>query len=507
MAVLDFIKNTIKNPFNPVKSTASLFDPKPDTAVNNLAKIQAGMSMAPKTTISKPATSTAASSLFPTPSKPNVTGSMTSTPAVLQPKPAAAVGGVSSGGPTTSTLAPKMAMASPLPSPAPSLPPMPGAFPKPQALPDTAPSVPTPSLPPPPAFMPAPTAPQAPAIDPMKANLEALRRSYTSTFDISPEERAAADQLSSISSQGSADVAKTQQEYADRMKAIQGQATLQPFLTGRQMQAQEQLGNQLAASKAAIESQTMPLEKKLAILQAQRLSQQERAKTELGFAQQDSQVEQPVEVGGRLVNPRTGQVVYEPPAGSQGPIELSAGSTLFDPVTGKPIYTAPRAESGSSDGDKILTPAEAQALGVPYGTTASEAYGRNVTGKPTEEQSKARQFAVAAENANKILEDVNYDPGLIEIARIPNALKGERRQQFEQASRALVNATLRRESGATIQDAEFLNKYKEIIPAAGDGPLVKKQKAAARAAAVQSIKEAGGNFQPEGGSGGGDWDF
>ena len=110
---------------------------------------------------------------------------------------------------------------------------------------------------------------------------------------------------------------------------------------------------------------------------------------------------------------------------------------------------------------------------------------------PNVDQSKARQFAVSANNANKVLDTVGYDPGWIEIWK-PSLFKGAKREQFEQAARAFVNSVLRRESGATITDDEFKNKYKELIPLQGEGTEVKEQKAAARSAAVKSITEAGG---------------
>lgn len=159
------------------------------------------------------------------------------------------------------------------------------------------------------------------------------------------------------------------------------------------------------------------------------------------------------------------------------------------------IYQLDIDDGGSDEGskeDRVLTPTEAQTLGVPYGTTQSEAYGNSPTGKPSAEQSKARQFAVTAADANKDLKDSGYDLGWIENPWMPNILKGEKRQKFEQAARAFVNATLRRESGATITDSEYKNKYKELIPAAGDSQGVKDQKEKARDAAVKSIQDAGG---------------
>ena len=161
------------------------------------------------------------------------------------------------------------------------------------------------------------------------------------------------------------------------------------------------------------------------------------------------------------------------------------------PFTEDDWMAAAAAKKKGTGEDELLSVSEAQALGVPYGTTKSQAMGQSVTGKPTAEQSKARQFAVAAENANNILNSSTYKLGNIELGFMPNVFKSSDRQVFEQGARAFVNAVLRRESGATITDSEFLNKYKELIPQAGDRDEVIAQKALARNAAVQSIQEAG----------------
>ena len=108
----------------------------------------------------------------------------------------------------------------------------------------------------------------------------------------------------------------------------------------------------------------------------------------------------------------------------------------------------------------------------------------------TVDQSKARGFAVNAENANNILNTSTYKPGIFSFS-LPNRLQTEERQSFEQGARAFVNSVLRRESGATITDSEFNNKYKELIPVAGDSQAVIEQKVQARAAAVQSLNESG----------------
>ena len=176
-----------------------------------------------------------------------------------------------------------------------------------------------------------------------------LRKQYLDSLGLSPEEQAAQAELSGISGTAASESARAKQEYADRIKAIQDQATLQPFLTGRQIQASGQLTNQLDAITSATEAQTMPLQARLSAIQAQREMERKRRETELGFAQSDREAEQvtPVEVGGRLVNPRTAQVVYSPPAEAEKPMTLSPGETVYDPTTGRVLFTAPERPSAS----------------------------------------------------------------------------------------------------------------------------------------------------------------
>ncbi len=176
-----------------------------------------------------------------------------------------------------------------------------------------------------------------------------LRKQYLDSLGLSPEEQAAQAELSGISGTAASESARAKQEYADRIKAIQDQATLQPFLTGRQIQASGQLNNQLDAITSATEAQTMPLQARLSAIQAQREMERKRRETELGFAQKDKEAQEvtPVEVGGRLVNPRTGQVVYSPPAEAEKPMTLSPGETVYDPATGRVLFTAPERPSAS----------------------------------------------------------------------------------------------------------------------------------------------------------------
>lgn len=66
------------------------------------------------------------------------------------------------------------------------------------------------------------------------------------------------------------------------------------------------------------------------------------------------------------------------------------------------------------------------------------------------------------------------------------------RQKADQSVENFIAATLRLESGASIAPDEFARQYRIFYPMPGDGPEVIKQKAAARAQAIQGMKYAAG---------------
>lgn len=147
-----------------------------------------------------------------------------------------------------------------------------------------------------------------------KSQLEALRQSYLGTFSPSAEEAAARQQLGDVSSKVAADEAAARSAYAKRVGAINEQATLQPFLTGRQRMASGELADQLAALESSSKAQTVPLSTKLAQLQAEREAKKARAKAEVEFATPATKDYQTVGEGQSLVDPATGRVVYQGPA-------------------------------------------------------------------------------------------------------------------------------------------------------------------------------------------------
>ena len=148
------------------------------------------------------------------------------------------------------------------------------------------------------------------------------------------------------------------------------------------------------------------------------------------------------------------------------------------------------------DDSKRLTPGESAALGVPYGTTRAQAEGKLAS---TEGQKKEAIYASRMTRANKVIKDIEGDisgQGTIGQAiqgAVPNWMKSENTQVFEQAKRDFMNAVLRQESGAVISPSEFANANTQYFPQPGDGANVLEQKRINRALALDGLVKASGN--------------
>lgn len=96
------------------------------------------------------------------------------------------------------------------------------------------------------------------------------------------------------------------------------------------------------------------------------------------------------------------------------------------------------------------------------------------------------------------LSEAGFDPTSLKVQaqrHLPDALeyfKPEKLKSQEQAERNFINATLRRESGASISPQEFSSAEKQYFPRAGDTPLILAQKAANRAQTYEGIKSGAG---------------
>lgn len=115
----------------------------------------------------------------------------------------------------------------------------------------------------------------------------------------------------------------------------------------------------------------------------------------------------------------------------------------------------------------------------------------------TDAQSKAVLFGSRMQASDKILSDLSLkgtetSNPLIQsgygIGNVVSALSSAQQQQLLQAKRDFVNATLRRESGAAINQSEFDNANKQYFPQIGDSSAVIKQKAENRQIATRGIQ-------------------
>ncbi len=126
----------------------------------------------------------------------------------------------------------------------------------------------------------------------------------------------------------------------------------------------------------------------------------------------------------------------------------------------------------------------------------------------TEVQGKAVMFGTRAAQAHNILDEVgaNYKPVVVATMHgaesIPganmavNAAAGPNEQKVAQAQRNFINAVLRQESGAAINQSEFNNARIQYFPQPGDKPEVIAQKKANRELAIQGFGTIAG---PKGG--------
>ena len=136
-------------------------------------------------------------------------------------------------------------------------------------------------------------------------------------------------------------------------------------------------------------------------------------------------------------------------------------------------------------------------------------------GRPlTESQGKAGGMAMRAREAQAILNQLEdqgeTNRGIIKqgvekvpligegvamgVNMLPGALGGpnENQQKVEQARRNFVNAVLRVESGASINESEFRNAEKQYFPMPGDSPAVIAQKRANRETAIKALEMQAG---------------
>jgi hypothetical protein len=147
-----------------------------------------------------------------------------------------------------------------------------------------------------------------------------------------------------------------------------------------------------------------------------------------------------------------------------------------------------------------------QGLSAIPGGPADPANPNNITA----DQRKTGSFATRLEAANAIIDEneaVGTDyiqEGLSSVPLVGTMLSSPKKQALSQAQRDFVNAQLRRESGATIQDSEFDSAVKQYFPQPGEGPEIVAQKRQARKIAIENMKREAGAALPTAPSGAND---
>ena len=216
-------------------------------------------------------------------------------------------------------------------------------------------------------------------------------------------------------------------------------------------------------------------------------------------------------------DPRTGNVtpVYQgatkPTFGIIGESEDGKKTYGFiDPVKGT---ATPLQPPKAGDDRPTITLPDGKEVVVPKGvdvksarTEASKAWADAATGKKTEVQGSAEQFANRLENAEKnfggvATEGVGVSGATQGIAGsvpvVGGFLQSGNYQKMQQAKQEWVTALLRKESGAAIGKDEFTQYDKQFFPQPGDKPDVIAQKAEARAVAIEAMKKtAGPGYKP-----------
>lgn len=176
---------------------------------------------------------------------------------------------------------------------------------------------------------------------------------------------------------------------------------------------------------------------------------------------------------------------------------------------------------GANNQNAILSPSEAQALGVPYGTTRGAASSMGITPtKPlTETQARDLTYGNRGQEASAIIDSlandvVNFDAlkyagyKFLEPNSVGNALVPDLIRQYRQAQRNFLTAILRRESGASISPSEFSTGELQYFPRPGDDAQTLANKKQLRDTAISSFLQNAGQSGVQGGvSGSGLFDW
>ena len=224
----------------------------------------------------------------------------------------------------------------------------------------------------------------------------------------------------------------------------------------------------------------------------------------LKMAMQTAEPERGVVVDGRLVNPLTGEVIYQPsnePEFRRATPEEAAAYGVqagqFGPDGRFYAIDVPQGMVMESDGQGGFTFRQGAGVG------AADAR------PPTEGQLAGAGMLQRMTGAEKILRALERETGLVAMPIEKTFLLGTQlegltltptEQRLAQAQRDWVRAKLRKESGAVIGADEMAAEILTYFPQVGEGPEIVAQKAEARRRAEEQLSIGAGSAAGQAGA-------
>lgn len=179
----------------------------------------------------------------------------------------------------------------------------------------------------------------------------------------------------------------------------------------------------------------------------------------------------------------------------QAAIEPKLPSAIRKPLSGQ-TTAQPAAPQAA---DAMQMPAAAPQAAPPQtndGFTVTPIGGTSRSKDLSKDERDAATFADRMKDAEltfaKSETPSTIERGVSNLPIVGNFLASPNTQSFQQAERNFVNATLRRESGATISPSEFSNARQQYVPQPGDSLEVLQQKQKNRQTVMQGLRNASG---------------
>ncbi len=262
------------------------------------------------------------------------------------------------------------------------------------------------------------------------------------------------------------------------------------------MQAAQPFANMGAMNQAMMQSASR---EKLNAAAAQRLAEQDQAKQRLAQVVGSPEFAKNIEG----MNPAMQMLLKADPSHA---VNVVAGMQKQKPSEGEMKRQATLRAAGGDQAlaDRLESGMQKMVVGPdgqPYvvNVATGQVISGSVGNKPmTEGQANAALYADRMRSAEPIIMDNTtagqntFDKLKAQVPGVGNYLVSEGFQKYDQARRDFINATLRRESGAVISDAEFDNANKQYFPQPGDAADVLKQKEQNRRIAIEGISRAAG---------------